>query len=79
MAKTLTIVPAYGRDYKNEAEARKAWVGGYDFLTQSYNLKDTYVSIRDSNEIEKLGFSAVSIRYNRKLSQLIIPLDRPSL
>ena len=32
MTKSLTVVPAYGRDYKTAKSARKDWAAGKDFI-----------------------------------------------
>lgn len=44
----LTISPAYGRDYKNRAEAAKAFEVGKDFVMESLTGGGgTYCSVRD--------------------------------
>lgn len=45
----FTVTPAYGRDYKNRAEALAAWVKGDDFInaTQHITGGGTYMSERD--------------------------------
>jgi hypothetical protein len=37
MATYLTVVPAYGRDYKTAKQVKEAWASGSDFLIQSIN------------------------------------------
>jgi hypothetical protein len=34
MSTYLEVVPAYGRDYKSQAEVKAAWASGKDFLIQ---------------------------------------------
>lgn len=40
----LTLTPALGRDYKTQAEVRKAWASGQDFRLEPSGV---YISIRD--------------------------------
>jgi hypothetical protein len=46
-----TIVPAYGRDYRSEKEARADWYGGKDFQVA---ITGQYCSIRDFDKTNKL-------------------------
>jgi len=32
--RTVTVTPAYGRDYKSSAKALEDWYGGKDFILQ---------------------------------------------
>jgi len=36
----MTVIPAYGRDYKNTAEVTLAWNLGKDFMIQDCSSKD---------------------------------------
>ena len=50
MGKTyLTVVPAYGRDYRTKREVAEAWANGKDFRISDFFSPDDgrYVSIRD--------------------------------
>lgn len=50
MGKTyLTVVPAYGRDYRTKREVTEAWATGKDFRISDMSSPDDgrYVSIRD--------------------------------
>lgn len=55
---SVTVVPAYGRDYKSAEEVREAWLDGYDFQINdiSSEWNGSYLSVRD-------GFS-VTVRYH---------------
>jgi hypothetical protein len=59
----LCVYPAYGRDYKTDADAVSAWNDGKDFAQM--DLPGTYLSKRDAVELEQLGFLGVRIYYNR--------------
>lgn len=65
----LTLVPAYGRDYKSQKEVREAWNTGKDFLindmSSTYNGK--YVNKDDL--VEWTG--TLNIRYKR-LTQVCV-------
>jgi hypothetical protein len=52
----MTLLPAYGRDYKNAKEARNAWKDGKDFIIAQTGQ---YCSIRD-------GIRDAFIRYDNK-------------
>ena len=56
----LTISPAYGRDYKSQAEVEAAFELGKDFKMESIGQGGTYCSIRDF-----APGTVVSIRYNK--------------
>ena len=62
----LTLVPAYGRDYKSQKEVREAFKGGSDFQIAGYGPHDgQYVSF---SELSK-GDTAM-IRY-AKLTKVV--------
>ena len=54
-----TLTPAYGRDYRSEAEVIKDWKNGKDFKI-NYQEGAVYCSIRDGVIGEK-----VKLRYNK--------------
>ncbi len=54
----LTLLPAYGRDYKSKAEAIVDFIAGKDFIVSG---EDRYTNIMD---LEKLGHTSVIFRYN---------------
>lgn len=53
---TVTLQPAYGRDYPSAAEAREAWVSGVDW---QISCTGQYCSVRDA-----LSLPEVWLRYN---------------
>jgi len=56
---TVTVRPAYGRDYRNKQQALSAWIEGKDFIYASYGpYCGQYCSIRDFTSYE------VTIYYN---------------
>lgn len=60
----LTVVPAYGRDYKSKAEAVAAWDAGQDFL-----IRDIGAGADDGRYVNKPDLAGqpvtVNIRYKR--------------
>ena len=55
----MTVIGAYGRDYKNSTDALADWEGGKDFQIVSVGRwMGSYISNRDGIE--------VSIRYDQK-------------
>lgn len=60
MFATIVAVPAYGRDYKSEAEVLKDWNDGKDFR---HALTGQYLSKRDQQ-------TGVWIRYH-KLTEIV--------
>ncbi len=61
----LTLVPAYGRDYKTKAAVLKDWENGKDFKIAGGG---PYTSVRD---MDQFPGDHVCIRYN-KLTEVII-------
>jgi hypothetical protein len=59
---SITLIPAYGRDYKSKRDVMKDWTDGKDFQIQDISSKwdGSYTSRRDK---DKLG--VVTIRYNK--------------
>lgn len=56
----IEVVPAYGRDYKNQAEVKKDWNADKDFqdtVTGSYTNK---------SDCKNLGLSVI-VRYSRQM------------
>lgn len=66
----LTCVPAYGRDYRNEADVAKAWNSGKDFLISdtSSPWNNAYINNEDA---KTFNVKKVRIRYN-KLQDVVI-------
>ena len=64
----LSLVPAYGRDYKNRAEVLAAWAAGHDFLIKAVGHKfdEKYI-----NRPEHPPNTTLNIRY-KKLTQICV-------
>ena len=70
----LTVVPAYGRDYKNKASAEKDWTDGKDFMIANvgHRYNGSYCSINNANSLKGEGFKGVGIRYKRLEMQTFV-------
>ena len=62
----LTVTPAYGRDYTNQAQVRADWEAGKDFQDTATGQ---YLSIRDAQKDPDMH---VHVRYAklRKITQV---------
>jgi len=71
----ITVIPAYGRDYKSEHDVLVDWRAGKDFLM--VNQSRSYINISDA---EKFGVPQrqIRIRYNRKRSLVIVKVNCPT-
>jgi len=63
MFTTINLVPAYGRDYKSQAEVQKDWDADKDFIVQG--LAGHGQATNKSDSIE-LGVKVALIRYARQ-------------
>lgn len=65
----MTLVPAYGRDYKSQKEVKADWDAGKDFqiadISSSYD--GAYTSKNDASQLSR----PVMIRY-KKLTQICV-------
>lgn len=62
----LTVTPAYGRDYKNQAQVRADWAAGVDFQD---TRTGQYMSIRDVQRDPSLK---VTVRYGKGAKLLTV-------
>ena len=63
----ITLVPAYGRDYKSAKAAEADWQAGKDFQI----AHGPYTSIRDKASLVDM-YGGISIRYDRLRKQTIV-------
>lgn len=68
--KKLSLVPAYGRDYKSKKEIEGSLVGNLDFLIADISSPDNgrYINLP---QIEEAGFTHLHVRY-AKLSKITV-------
>lgn len=64
----MTLIPAYGRDYKSEVEVLEAWNSGKDFtVSDMSSLWDGRLANKEDLEGKK-----VKIRFNKLRKVLIV-------
>lgn len=69
MSQYITLVPAYGKDYKSKKEVLADWTEGKDFQIASFGPDDgRYCSIRDFHSDSGV---VLNIRYKR-LTQICV-------
>lgn len=70
---TLTLVPAYGRDYKNKMDLQADFLAGKDFRVTGFH-GDSYTNKSDLDKMHPGGYT-VNARYAglRKVAVLTIP------
>lgn len=72
----LTVVPAYGRDYKSAKELRADLIGGKDFRIESFGRSGQYFSVRDLSSMQREGITTLNIRYNRLTKVFPVDVDK---
>ena len=67
----MTVIPAYGRDYKSQKEVKDAWETNQDFqIVGIHRFSGAYVSKAD---LEKHGQGeSVTVRYAKMRKALVI-------
>lgn len=66
----ITLVPSYGRDYKNQEEVQKAWDDGKDFIIYQWDHKyDGKPINKEGAEVEGGTFS---VRFKNKTKKALI-------
>lgn len=75
MAKSLTVTPRYGRDYKNKRDAMADWESGKDFTSCGMDSYGLAVSIEDARG---MGFDTVTIRYKKSTQATVWYASNPA-
>jgi hypothetical protein len=66
--KTITVVPAYGRDYKNRNDVLADWNANKDFIIQDFfNPYDG----KPANKSDLVGYT-VNIRYSNLMKIAVV-------
>lgn len=71
MASRITVVPAYGRDYKSKAQVLADWDAGKDFLIQDMSSPwdGKYINKEDA---QRGGIREVNVRYKQLRNVMVI-------
>lgn len=72
--KSLTLVPAYGRDYKTKAAVEADLRAGKDFLVQDISAGRDDGRYANLEDLKTGGYGEVRIRYKRLTQVTIIKL-----
>lgn len=64
MFTTINVIPAYGRDYKSQAEVQKDWDADKDFIVQGLGGHGQATNKSDSIA---LGVKTVLVRYGKMM------------
>jgi len=68
---SLTVVPAYGRDYKSKKEVEAAWNADKDFIVQDMMSRWDGSSVNKS-DAKSMGIKSVTIRYKQLRNVTVI-------
>lgn len=73
--KSITAIPAYGRDYKSKVALLEDFKSGKDFNGVGlYSIG--YFSIENKDQLLKDGFTSISFRYNKQTKVHIVDLNK---
>lgn len=72
----LTVVPAYGRDYKSKKAVLEDWKAGKDFQISCIASEDDgrYVSISEAENLKKDGVKALNFRFKGMTNIAVLKL-----
>lgn len=70
MSTYLTVIPAYGRDYKSQAEVRAAFNAGADFIIKDFFSGQDGRAI-NREDAQRAGVK-LSIRYARQTKVIVL-------
>ena len=76
---TLSLTPAYGRDYTSIAKVKDAWNDNADFMAHPFNAPSRYTGRQDLEQYMSglHSYTHVEIRYAKSRKVIILPLDLP--
>ena len=72
--RTITLTPAYGRDYSNKANVLADWDANKDFVIQDMRLSG-YVNKAQVPDLIRDGITAIQLRYNLMTKVIILKLN----
>jgi hypothetical protein len=76
--KSLILIPAYGRDYKNQSAVFDAIKAGNDFRIVDYfnGLDGRYINKPQFKDLAVAGFTHLEIRYAKKTKCIFIDIAK---
>ena len=72
--RTLTIGPAYGRDYPSKAKALADWDANKDFMIHDL-FHGGYVSKSQKDQLIRDGITSLILRYHMMTKVVVIKLQ----
>jgi len=72
--RSITISPAYGRDYTSKAKALADWDANKDFVIQDIRLSG-YVSKSQVPDLIRDDISKIMLRYNKMHMVVLLKLN----
>jgi len=75
MQKTITVTPAYGRDYTTETQVREDWEAGKDFVVAdgSSRWDGAYINLEDAR---RAGIETVKIRFSKLTEVCLVQVSQ---
>ncbi len=73
MSRTITIGPAYGRDYRSKAKALADWDANKDFVIHDL-FHGGYVNKAQVPDLLRNGITKVMLRYNKMHMVMLLKL-----
>jgi hypothetical protein len=70
MSRSITIGPAYGRDYPSKAKALADWDANKDFTIHDMFFGGSYVNKQQVADLKRNGVTLIILRYH-KMSKII--------
>jgi hypothetical protein len=76
---TITLTPAYDRDYTSMKKVKDAWNTNMDFMAHPFNGPSRYTSRQDLEQYMNglHPYTHVEIRYDKSRKVMIIALNLP--
>lgn len=73
--KKITLVPAYGRDYKSKKEIEGSLIGDLDFQISDMSSPDDgrYINLP---QIKEAGFTHLNVRYAKLRKVAVIEVEK---
>ena len=72
--RTITLTPAYGRDYSSKANVLADWDANKDFIIQDIRLSG-YVSKSQVPDLIRDGINKIMLRYNKMHMVVLLKLN----
>lgn len=76
----MTLIPAFGRDYKSKAEVMKDWNDNRDFIIQDISSRwDGKPANKQDFENDPTSPSEVNIRYKKLTMVMVVKIQKKDI